>query len=143
MKKQQGFTLIELMIAVAIVGILAAVAIPQYQNYIARSQASEAVTLLSSLKAPAFERYSVTGTFPTVTELGSFVKGGTYVSSITTIGTPDGSSATYEAQFGTTGISAAIKEKTVHMIFKSDGTSECKSAGTKAIPVELLPSACS
>lgn len=49
-KGQQGFTLIELMIVVAIIGILAAVAIPQYQNYIAKSQVSRAVAELGALK---------------------------------------------------------------------------------------------
>ncbi|QQT58773.1 pilin [Acinetobacter johnsonii] len=47
---QKGFTLIELMIVVAIIGILAAIAIPAYQNYIARAQATEAVNLLAGLK---------------------------------------------------------------------------------------------
>ena len=50
MNAQKGFTLIELMIVVAIIGILAAIAIPAYQNYIARSQVSEAMTLASGLK---------------------------------------------------------------------------------------------
>lgn len=52
MKKQQGFTLIELMIVVAIIGILAAIAIPAYQDYITRGQVSEAVSLGGSLKQP-------------------------------------------------------------------------------------------
>lgn len=50
MNTQKGFSLIELMIVVAIIGILAAIAIPAYQNYIARSQASEAFALMSGAK---------------------------------------------------------------------------------------------
>ena len=62
MKKiQEGFTLIELMIVVAIIGILAAVAIPAYQDYTAKAQASEAITLLGGLKTPIAEAVGNTG----------------------------------------------------------------------------------
>lgn len=53
MNAQKGFTLIELMIVIAIIGILAAFAIPAYQDYIARSQAAEAVSLMDGLKTDA------------------------------------------------------------------------------------------
>jgi type IV pilus assembly protein PilA len=56
-KTQQGFTLIELMIVVAIIGILAAIAIPAYQDYTARAQMSEAMSLASGVRTTVSEAY--------------------------------------------------------------------------------------
>jgi type IV pilus assembly protein PilA len=64
MKNQQGFTLIELMIVVAIIGILAAIAIPAYQDYTIRAQVSEGLNLSGGAKAAVTEYYQDQGAFP-------------------------------------------------------------------------------
>ena len=64
MKKQQGFTLIELMIVVAIIGILAAIAIPAYQDYTIRAQVSEGLNLAAGAKAAITEYFQDRGVFP-------------------------------------------------------------------------------
>ncbi|MCZ6536355.1 MAG: prepilin-type N-terminal cleavage/methylation domain-containing protein, partial [Gammaproteobacteria bacterium] len=65
MKKiQQGFTLIELMIVVAIIGILAAIAIPAYQDYTIRAQVTEGLNLSAALKASVSEEFADSGLWP-------------------------------------------------------------------------------
>ena len=64
MKKQQGFTLIELMIVVAIIGILAAIAIPAYQDYTIRAQVSEGLNLAGGAKAAVAEYTMDRGSWP-------------------------------------------------------------------------------
>ena len=65
MKKMQGFTLIELMIVVAIIAILAAIALPAYQDYVIRSQVSEGAVLSDGAKTAVAEFFSNTGHAPT------------------------------------------------------------------------------
>ena len=84
---QKGFTLIELMIVVAIIGILAAIAIPAYQDYTIRAQVTEGLNLMSDMKAGVAEWYAQEGKWPsTLDQLGisggASSKTGKYVSKV-------------------------------------------------------------
>jgi type IV pilus assembly protein PilA len=85
-KLQQGFTLIELMIVIAIIGILAAIAIPAYQNYTIRAQVTEGLTLADGWKTAIAEYYANTGNWPAQGNLsGTCVTTGKYESGVTVI----------------------------------------------------------
>ena len=153
----KGFTLIELMIVVAIIGILAAVAIPQYQNYVARAQVAEGLNLAGPFKAAISEYYITTGTYPkgTRTEkhdllgfsnvLADFA--GSYVSKIRV----DGDDGEFEIVFDDEASSELIREKKFWMIPTDEGGSiswRCATtiaAGdSTVVPIDekYLPSSC-
>jgi type IV pilus assembly protein PilA len=144
-KVQQGFTLIELMIVVAIIGILAAIAVPAYQDYTAKAQAAEAFTLLDGLKTPVAQAVGEAGlgngclfTYPS---LSSAVSVGRYVHGIALDGTT-APNCRVTATFSTTGqaaINSNIAGQTVTLLYSSTaGTWACGSS----LPANLRPTAC-
>ena len=85
-RSQQGFTLIELMIVVAIVGILAAVAIPAYQDYVVRSKVSECAAALGACKTSVSEFYATKGNrFPALVSAGCSAVASQYCGGITAV----------------------------------------------------------
>ncbi|NII11445.1 pilin [Oleiagrimonas sp. C23AA] len=154
MKMQKGFTLIELMIVVAIIAILAAIAIPAYQNYVIRSQVSEGPVLADSAKTAVAEYYTTNGTLPGtnadagVSQPASI--GGKYVGTVTV-----GTNGLITVSYGTTGAANGNGAKANSAInntqlalspVTSGGTinwfcTTAPVAGTK-VPGKYLPTSC-
>ena len=107
---QKGFTLIELMIVIAIIGILAVVALPAYQDYTARAQVSEALTLAEGQKSAVTEYRSDRGAWPTSNAMAGVASSisGKYVASVAV-----GADGIITATMKKDGVNADISEKTL------------------------------
>jgi type IV pilus assembly protein PilA len=137
---QKGFTLIELMIVVAIIGILAAVAIPAYQDYTAKAQSSEAFVLLDGLKTPIAEAMSGDATQGCATQTGQ-VLSGKYVAGITTASASStaGGTCTLIATYMTSGANAKVLGKIVSLAY--DTTNGSWTCSTN-LATEIKPKSC-
>ncbi|GAA6152310.1 pilin [Pseudoteredinibacter isoporae] len=142
--KEKGFTLVELMIVIAIIGILAALALPAYQDYTSRTRVAEPVTLLRAMKAEIQNYFADNGSFPTVSELnvyaGPQVTSGEFTASIT-----DGGSGIYVATMKNA-VGGRINNSTValHFTTTTGGLVEhsCRPGASNPVPNEFLPWEC-
>ena len=149
-RAQRGFTLIELMIVVAIIGILAGIAVPQYQDYVARSQFSEGLNLASGQKANVTETFSSAGSCP---DNSSGASGGipastsiigNYIASVAVGGTAsDAGGCTITANFKDSGIAKGLTGKYVRLTMGNAAngsvTWKCESSADR----KYLPQSCS
>jgi len=143
---QKGFTLIELMIVVAIVGILAAVALPAYQDYISRSKITEPVGLLDGLRTDINGYYTDQNSFPTLRQLTAYAGpkaiSGKFTSTIddAAAGTGGRFLATMKNSAG-----ANLAGKTIQMSFFTVGgvlKHTCKAPASGGVPVKYMPTEC-
>lgn len=143
---QKGFTLIELMIVVAIIGILAAVAIPAYQDYIARSQMSEAMTLASGLKTNVSEVFSQKGTCPANETNGIAASAdinGNYVDNVVTGGTGTAAGGcTIVATMKSADVANGIQGESLTLTLSNADAGSYVWACTSTADDKYLPSAC-
>ena len=146
---QKGFTLIELMIVVAIIAILAAIAIPAYQDYITKSQFTESQTVADGLKTPIQEFYTQTGTCPQIGTAGNGLAQaagsyrGKYVASATVgAGTGTGTLCPITVTFKAAGSVAAQLAGAVVTFNGSDNGGSFTWACSSAVADKFKPQAC-
>jgi type IV pilus assembly protein PilA len=150
---QQGFTLIELMIVVAIIGILAAVALPAYQDYTVRAKMSEVILAMSACRTSITEVYQSGGSAPGANNWGCEVSAGTgskYVNAISTNGNGVVTATV-------TNISASVNGSIVQLTpLQQGGTAatftanssqtlfgwNCGPAASTGVPTKFLPGSC-
>lgn len=140
---QKGFTLIELMIVVAIIGILAAVAIPAYQDYIARSQMAEAMNLADGLKTAVTEVFSQDATCPANGTNGIAAAtdiSGNYVAQVETATGATG--CTITATMRNTGVSSGIAGTTVTLTMGPTTAGSVTWNCTSSAAQKYLPKSC-
>ncbi|MUI55006.1 pilin [Aliivibrio fischeri] len=147
MKKRQGqkgFTLIELMIVVAVIGVLSAIAMPQYQKYVAKAEVASALATLTGIKTNV-EAYSVeNGVFPAAGKEGELgvptsIPGGT----IAFAASASAGSGTITYTFKASGVSSLITGKKFQLARTgTDGSWACDGSATTPVTDDLLPKNC-
>ena len=151
-KLQQGFTLIELMIVVAIIGVLAAVAVPAYQDYIAKAQIAEAVSITAGVQSEVAMSYAQDSTCPAngggavgnIAAFGSI--SGKYIASVTTAAPASAvatGGCTVTAKFKGAGyVNAKLADKSVRYTLTTTSNNVSNWVCTSDLEASVLPKTC-
>ena len=146
---QKGFTLIELMIVIAIIGILAVIALPAYQDYTARAQVSEAISLMEGQKSAIVEYYAYKGDWPKDNKAAGIAAAtdikGKYVAKVNVAdgvltATMKDKDVNKDIQNATISLSPEITNKAANS--KGSFTWTCTPGKTKGVDTKFLPSSC-
>ena len=144
---QKGFTLIELMIVVAIIGILAAVALPAYQDYTVRAKVSEALIAASAARTAVSEVYANAGTMlPSAASMNVQTQASKYVASVTWSQTGADSGDVIVMLTADPGLGAAASTSLTLRATGTPGTGAvawtCGKSTASQIPTKYLPGSC-
>ena len=140
---QQGFTLIELMIVVAIIGILAAIALPAYQDYTVRAKVSEIMLAASGQKTSVSEFFQTRLQMPVTASIGTVTQNSAYVSTVAYSRTDTDTGVITATASTSTALPGTVQSQTITLTGNGDtntGIVQWTCGGT--IPAKYRPGSC-